>query len=70
MYRLLLKFFNHGFRFQNSVCTCLTIFCLDISHITIITVKGIDYRCIIYDIRKSDAYNLLENLVLDNLGYI
>lgn len=35
--------------------------CLNISEITIITVKSIDYWCIIYDINKSDAIRLLEN---------
>ena len=36
-------FFNHGFKFQNSVCIgChdLTMFCHNISHIVTITVVG------------------------------
>ena len=43
---------------------------LNLSDIAIITVKGIDYRCIISDITKSEATELLENSVLDYLGYI
>ena len=46
-------FFNHGFKFQDSVCNgCLdlTILCLNISDITIITVKNVEYHCIIYNI--------------------
>ena len=38
--------FNHGFKFQDSVCNgChnLTILCLNISDIAIITVKNVDY---------------------------
>ena len=57
-------YFNHGFKFQDSVCNgChdLTIFHLSISNISIITVKNIDYRCIIHNISKSEAINLLKN---------
>ena len=43
--------------------------CFNTSDITIITVKGIDYRCIIHDISKSDAIHFLENPVLDDPGY-
>ena len=66
-------FFNHGFKFQDSVCIgChdLTILCLNISGITIITVKNIDYRCIIHNISKSEAINLLETVVFEKRGYI
>ena len=55
--------FNHGFKFQYYVCNdChdLTMFCLNISDITIITVKNVDYRCIIHNISKYEAINLLQ----------
>ena len=45
------SFFNHGFKFQDSVCNgCqdLTIFCRNISNVAIITVKNVDYCCIIH----------------------
>ena len=71
-------YFIHGFKFQKSVCNgChdLLILCLDISDITIITVKGIDYCCVVHGVFivalfKSDAINLLENSVLDDRAYI
>ena len=66
-------FFNHGFQFQYSVCNgChyLMMMCLNISHISIITVKEVDYRCIIRGISESRGICLLENSVLDNCGYI
>ena len=44
-------------------------FYLNISDIAIITVKGVDYRCIIHNIRKSEAIHLLENSVLGDHGY-
>ena len=66
-------FFNNGFKFQDSVCSgChdLTILCLNISDVSIITVKNVDYRCIIHNIGKSEAINLIESDVLENRGYI
>ena len=44
--------------------------CLNIDDITIIFVKCVDYRCIIHDISKSEAIHLLENYMLEYLGYI
>ena len=41
-------YFNYGFKSQDSVyhdCHDLTNFCLNISDITIITVKNVDYHC-------------------------
>ena len=43
---------------------------VSISDIAIITVKVVDYRCIIHNISKSEAINLLKNSVLENRGYI
>ena len=43
---------------------------VNISDIAIITVKGVHYRCIIHDIIKSKAINLLKNSVHDDRGYI
>ena len=36
----------------------------------IITIKNFDYRCIIHNISKSEAINLLEDSVLENCVYI
>ena len=66
-------FLKHAFKFKDSVCNgCpdLTKLCLNISDITIITVKNVDYRSIIYNIRKSEAINSIESPVLENRGYI
>lgn len=41
----------------------LRMFCLNISDAVIITVKGVDCCCIIYEIRKSEGTHLLENFV-------
>ena len=66
-------YFIHGFKFQKSLCNdCynLLIIRLNISNISTITAKDIDSRCIIYDVSKSDAINLLDIYVLDDQGFI
>ena len=40
-------------------------FVSNVSNIAIITVKDVDYRCIIQNISKSEANNLSENSVLN-----
>ena len=66
-------FFNDGFKFQDYVCnSChdLTMLSVNISDITIISIKNVDYRCIIHNIIKSDTINLLKNSVSENCRYI
>ena len=66
-------FFNHGFNLQDTVCKdCydLAMLSVNISDIAIITIKNVDYRCIIHNISKSEAINLLENSVLEDRRYI
>ena len=65
-------YFNHELKFQNTICNgChdLTMFCLNFSDIAIMTVEGVDCRCIIHDINKSDAIHLSKNPVHDARGY-
>ena len=65
--------FNHGFKFEDYVCNCchdLSMLCLNISDIAIMTVKNVDYSWIMYNISKYEASNLLKNSVLEYRGYI
>ena len=49
----------------------LTMLSVNISNIAKkITVKKFNYRCIICNISKSEAINLLKNSVLEDHGYI
>ena len=62
-------FFSLGFKFQDFVCnSChdLTMLCVNISDIAVITVKGVDYCCINHVIGISQVIRLLENYVLDD----
>ena len=73
MYSLRYWYFDHGLKFPKYACNgCheLVMLCLNVSNITIITVKSIDYCCIFYDITKSDGIYLWENSVLEDRGYI
>ena len=66
MQDLSLLFFNHRFKFQDSVCNgChdLTMLNVNISNISIIAVKNVGYCCIIYNSSKSEAINLLKNSI-------
>ena len=51
-------------------CHDLTMLSVSISDIAMITVKNVDYCCIIYNISKSKAINLLENSFLEDRWYI
>ena len=42
----------------------------NVSDVAIITAKNVDYRCIVYNISKSEAINLLKYSVFKNRGYI
>ena len=66
-------FFNHGFTEKDSVCNGshdLTMLCLNVSDIAIITVKNVDYCCIIHCISRSEGITLSKNSVLEDRGYI
>ena len=53
-------FFNHGFKFQDSVsngCHDLTVSSVNIRDIAIVTIKNVDFRCIILTHKKSEVIN-------------
>ena len=65
-------YFDHGFNFQNFVCNVchnLTMLCFNISNVAIITIKRVDYRCVIHDINSFDAINLSENSKVNDRKY-
>ena len=66
-------FFNHRFKLQDYACIgChdLIMLTINIIDIAIISIKNVDYRCIVHNITKSEAINLLKKSLLENLGYI
>ena len=66
-------FFQHGFSIEDYVhhgCHDLTMLSVNISNIAIVTVKNVDYRCIIHNNSKSEAINLSKISILEDRGYI
>ena len=58
-----------GYKYETYVCNgChdLSMVVYDLNDFMILSIKGIDYRCYIFNMSKSDAFNLLNNSVLDN----
>ena len=46
----------------------MTMLSVNVSDITIITIKVVDYCCIIHDISKSEEINQLKNSALEDRG--
>ena len=66
-------FFNHGFKFQDSVCNrchVLTMLSVNKSDIAFIIIKNVYYRCIIHSNNKSEAIDILKDSVLEDHGYM
>ena len=40
----------------------------ELKNIAIINVKGVDFRCILWDISREEAVNRLNNSVLEDKG--
>ena len=51
------------------VVLVLTILCLNISDIAIVTVKNFDYRCIIHNVSKSEPISSLKNSFLEDRSF-
>ena len=62
-----------GYKYEPYVCNgChdLSVMVYELKDIAILNVKGVDYRCYVFNMSKSDAINLLNNSVLDNKGVL
>ena len=72
MYDVSLLFLNNAFKFQHSICNgChdLTMLSKKVNDIAIITIKGVDYCCIIHDIDKAEAIKLFKKSDLKDRRY-
>ena len=62
-----------GYKYQPYVCNkChdLSMIVYDLSDFMILNIKGVDYRCYIFNMSKNDAITLLNNSVLNNKGVL
>ena len=51
-------------------CHDLSMMAYELKNIAILNVKGVDYRCILWNMTKDDANNLLHNSWLGNKGVL
>ena len=51
-------------------CHDLQMVVYDLKSFMILNIKGVDYRCYVSNMSRSDAINLLNNSCLDNKGVL
>ena len=62
-----------GYKYEPHVCNgChdLSMMVYDLNDVMILKIKGIDYRCYVFNMSRNDAITLLNNSVLDNKGVL
>ena len=62
-----------GFKYQPYVCNkCidLSMVVQDLKDLMILNIKGVAYRCYVFNISKKDAIKLLNNPKLDKKGVL
>ena len=62
-----------GYKYEPHVCNkChdLLMVVYDLTNFLILNIKGVDYRCYVFNMSRSDAINLLNNSCLDNKGVL
>ena len=62
-----------GYKYEPHVynkCHDLLMVVYDLTNFMILKIKGVDYRCYVFNMSRSDAINLLNNSCLDNKGVL
>ena len=62
-----------GYKCEPYVCNgChdLSMVVYDLKNFMILNIKGVDYRCYVFNMSRSDVINLLNNSWLDNKGVL
>ena len=62
-----------GYKYKPYVCNgCrdLPLVVYDLNDFIILNIKGVHYRCYVFNMSKRDAITLLNNSVLDNKGVL
>ena len=62
-----------GYKYEPHVCNGfhdLSVMVYDLNDFMILNMKGIDYRCYVFNMSKNYAITLLSNSVLDNKGVL
>ena len=67
----LLVFLDDSYKYEPEVCNgChyLSLVAYELENISILNVKGVDYRCVLWNMTKNDAINRLNHSQLDDKG--
>ena len=62
-----------GYKYEPHVCNGyhdLSTVVYDLNDFMILNIKGIDYRCCVFNTSKNSAITLLNNSMLDNKGVL
>ena len=62
-----------GYKYEQYVCNgCrdLSMMVYDLNDFMILNIKGVDYRCFVFNMSKNDAAKLLNNSCSDNKGIL
>ena len=66
-------FKNIGYKYEQYVCNgChdLSMMVYNLNDFMILNIKGVDFRCFVFNMSKNHAVKLLNNSVLDNKGIL
>ena len=66
-------FLDIGYEYEQYVCNgChdLLMMVYDLDDFMILNIKGVDYRCFVFNMSKNDAITLLNNPALGNKGIL
>ena len=62
-----------GFKYEPCICNgChdISMITYELKNITILNVRGVNYRCILWSISENEAINILNNSVLKDKGVL
>ena len=62
-----------GFKFEPHVCNkCQDVLmtAYELKNIAILSLEGVNFRCILWDINKDESVNRLNNSVLEDKGLL
>ena len=62
-------FLDSGYKYEPEVwngCRDISMMVYELENIAILNIKGVDFRCVMWNINRSDAINGLNNCKLDD----
>ena len=67
------SFKDKNLNFEKLVCNGfhdISMMCFGLKNIAIFKIKGVDYRCILWNMTYDEAFNLLNNSKLDKQSFV